>query len=167
MATFSVAVEEVDYPVEDEPLVYRGDKSDLPTFLPGFVIPVPSAWFDALFIERREKKRKIYTSEAYAVGTGYIVYDRREAYEANFWAEAMKTIKFAVQVDWAQTTAVATNAEHGLMEVSVFKPDAEQKALKRQHTLTTTQARFLAFLKSGRGNLKLCGNESPAAYPLR
>ncbi len=160
MAPFSVAIEGEDYPVADEPLVYRGDKSGLPAFLPGFVTPVPRAWFDTLFVERKEKGRKIYVSEAYAVGTGYVIYDCKEAYEADPWAEAMKTIKFAVQVDWAQSTAVAANAEQGLMEVSILEPDVHRKALKKERSLTTTQGHFVKFLRSGDlADLEMKGGE--------
>jgi hypothetical protein len=134
----------------DELLVYRGHKSDLLAFLPGFAIPVPLAWFDVLFVEYREAKKLVYRADAYAVATGYIVYDCKEAYEAELWADAMKKLGFAGQVEWAQSAAGASDCQHALMEVTILKPDVQRKALRKERTLTTRQGRFLAFLKSGK-----------------
>ncbi len=80
----------------DEHILYWGLKSELPDFLPTYKIPLPRAWFDVLFKERSQSKRKIYMDDAYCIETGYIVYDRREAYEAEYWSEAMATLGFAV-----------------------------------------------------------------------
>lgn len=133
----------------DAPLVYRGHKHDLPAFLLGFAVPVPRAWFDVLFKERKEKKQAFYICEAYAIEIGYIIYDCQEAYTAELWDEAMKTIGFAVQVDWAQSTGVTTNAKGALLEVTILRPDEHRHALKKDRTLTTTQGQFVAFLRSG------------------
>lgn len=149
MATLPLALREQDYPAAGEPLVYRGRKEDLPDFLPWFTIPLPRAWFGALFKERKEKGKKIYSCDAYQIQTGYMVYDRQEAYEAILWADAMKTLGFAVQVEMAVPEPVEARRKDALLEVSVFKPDEERKRLIKEQNFITTRGQFVKFLKSG------------------
>lgn len=131
-------------------IVYRGSKQQLPTFLPHFKIPVPNSWFDVLFSERKEKKKIVYTSDAYAIATGYILYDCQAAYTASVWAEAMRVLKFAVQVEWAESARQGTDRSLAVMEVALFRPDRHRKKLEKQRTCGTTQGQFFSFLRSGR-----------------
>jgi hypothetical protein len=135
--------------IEETKVVYRGTKQQLPEFLPPFAIPVPRAWFDVLFLERKEKKQTVYTADAYAIATGYVLYDCKTAYTAPVWAEAMKVLEFAVQVEWAESARSGTNGSLALMEVSLFTPDQDRKKLEKQQTYSTTQGRFVQFLRSG------------------
>jgi hypothetical protein len=77
-----------------------------------------------------------------------VVYDRREAYEAGYWSEAMKTLGFAVQIEMA-LPAPADDRSNALLVVSIFKPDDERKALLKKQSFTTTQGQFVGFLRSG------------------
>lgn len=135
--------------IEATKIVYRGTKRQLPEFLPPFAIPVPRAWFDVLFLERKEKKQTVYTADAYAIATGYIVYDCEIVYTVPVWAEAMKVIEFAVQVEWAESARSGSNGSLALMKVSVFIPDQYRQKLEKQRTYDTTQGRFVRFLRSG------------------
>jgi hypothetical protein len=51
-------------------IFYWETKSELPDFLPGFKIPLSRSWFDVLFKERMQSKRKIYIDDAYRIDTG-------------------------------------------------------------------------------------------------
>lgn len=128
---------------------YRGNRRDLSEFLPCFTIPVLQAWFDVLFRRHKEKKKNIYKADAYAVKTGYIVYDSRTTYSATRWADAMKTLGFAVQVEWAESPHPGTDRALAAMQVSILRPNQHRRKLQKQHTVGTTQGRFLAFLRSG------------------
>jgi hypothetical protein len=131
-------------------LVYRGRQRDLPEFLPLFAIPLPRAWFGALFTRHKQKSATIYKDNAYLVATGYIVYSRVEAY-GHQWLDALKKGFFAVQVEWAEKTDKLPKRDRAgvVMQVSVFVPNAARSRLEKQRTLSTTQHRFLRFLKSG------------------
>jgi hypothetical protein len=130
-------------------IVYRGSKQQLPRFLPHFKIPVPNSWFDVLFRERKEKKQGLYASDAYAIATGYILYDCPAAYTASLWAEAMKVLGFAVQIEWAESARVGTDRSLAVLEVSLLNPDQHRKKLEKRRTWQTTQGQFLSFLRSG------------------
>jgi hypothetical protein len=138
-----------DWEIDATQIVYRGTKQQLPRFLPHFKIPVPNAWFDVLFSERQEKKQIVYTSDAYAIATGYIIYDCQVAYTAPLWAEAMKILGFAVQVEWAESARSGTDRALAAMQVSILRPNQCRRNLQKQPTVGTTQGRFLAFLRSG------------------
>ena len=98
-------------------------QAGLSEFLPCFMIPVPQAWFDVLFRRHKEKKKNIYKADAYAVTTGYIVYDCRAAYTARRWADARKTLGFAVQVEWAESPRRGTDRALAAMQVSILRPE--------------------------------------------
>jgi hypothetical protein len=143
--------------ITDTTIMYRGVKRDLPEFLPGFTMPVSRAWFDVLFRKYRQKKAVVYRADAYMVTTGDIIYDCRAAHTAEIWADAMKGISFAVQVDWVETPRRKRGRSSGkrdrsaaAMQVSILRPDWCRRALEKQRTIGTTQGRFLAFLRSGR-----------------
>jgi hypothetical protein len=149
--------------ITDAPLVYRGLRQALPEFLPGFTIPVPKAWFNELFRKRKQKKKVVYQADAYAVTTGDILYDCPAAYTAELWADALKVISFAIQVDWAETPRANSARSSALMQVSIFRPDPCRRALEKQRTVGTIQSRFLAFLRSGQlEDLESSSNSSPA-----
>jgi hypothetical protein len=148
LATLPLALVEQDYPAAGEPLVYRGRREDLPDFLPWFAIPLPHAWFGALFKERKEKGKKIYSCDAYKIETGYIIYDRQEAYEAFLWSDAMRTLGFAVQVEMAVPEPVEARRKDALLELSVFRPDEDRRRLIKERSLVTTRGQFVEFLKS-------------------
>jgi hypothetical protein len=132
-------------------LIYRGHQRDLPAFLPLFAIPLPQAWFGALFTRHTQQGVTVYTDNAYLVATGYIVYSRVEAYRDGAWRNALKNSFFAVQVEWAEKTdTMPKRARAGAaLQVAVFGPNAARSHLETQRRLGTTQQRFLAFLKSG------------------
>jgi hypothetical protein len=138
-----------DWEIDTTQIIYRGTKQQLPRFLPPFKIPVPSAWFDVLFSARQEKKQIVYTSDAYAIATGYILYDCQAAYTAPLWAEAMKVLGFAVQVEWAESARSGTDRALAALQVALLRPDQRRRKLHKQPTVGTTQGRFLAFLRSG------------------
>ena len=149
--------------ITDATIVYRGLRQDLPEFLPGFTMPVPKAWFNEVVRKRRQKKKVVYQADAYAVTTGDIMYDCHTAYTAELWADSLKVISFAVQVDWAETPRAKSDRSLALMQVSIFRPDRCRRALEKQRTVGTTQSRFLAFLRSGRvEDLESSSDPSPA-----
>jgi hypothetical protein len=133
--------------ITDATIVYRGLRQDLPKFLPGFTLPVPKAWFDVLFRERKQKGKVVYQADAYGVATGYLIYDFYGAYGGD-WAEALKGISFAVQVDWAEIPRAKGDRSSAAIRVSILRPDRDRRALKKQRTVGTTQGHFLAFLRS-------------------
>ena len=135
----------------DNSIIYDGHKRDLPQFLPWFTIPLPREWFGALFSSYKKQGATIYKDDAYGVATGYIVYDCQEAYLDGAWLSALKTMRFAVQVEWAEPTKGMPKKKRpsGAMQVTVFTPNKKRTCLERCRTLGTTQKRWLAFLKTG------------------
>lgn len=150
----TLAAEEESAPgsaeAKDSPLIYRGTKQDLPDLLPGFKIPLPRAWFDAIYIGRKKDKKPFYVPEAYAITAGYIVYNNTEAYKERTWRRLLQDPDFfAVQVDWAESPRVDTDRSLAALTVSILRPNTQETALERGEPIHTTQGRFLAFLQSG------------------
>ena len=107
------------------------------------------AWFDVIFKEYQDKKATVYRSDAYSVLTGYTVYDCEEAYQNGQWLNALKKMKIAVQVDWAQTVTGTTDRAYALMDVTLFGPNENKTVLNRKQKIKTNQGAFLRFLLSG------------------
>jgi hypothetical protein len=137
--------------ISENHLIYRDRQQDLPEFLPTFTIPLLREWFGALFTKYKRKRKTIYKDDAYLVATGYIVYSRVEAYLDGQWLDALKKGFFAVQVEWAEKTDKLPKRDRAkaVMQVSVLVPNPARTHLEKQRTFSTTQQRFLKFLKNG------------------
>lgn len=123
---------------------FSGSFEEMPPFLEWFPVPVSRAFAKSVLKVKSPKTDKHYGDDEYRIDRGNVFYSHREAYDLP-WAEAVRMIDFALQVESAETG----NAESPMI-VAVYRQDSDARQLARERAIETTQRRLVDFLWSGK-----------------
>lgn len=122
-------------------ITYHGAISELPVFLSWFLIPVPRAFFQAIFKPYYKNRKRYYRDDHYNFDVGDTVYSHVEAYTRS-WETFTDSDSFGVQIRFVE----AYHDSRARMTVSIYRYSTSDMSSERKET---TQGRFLDFLKSG------------------
>ncbi len=125
-------------------IVFEGRVVDLPEYLRWYAIPIPAAFFKALFKQYSKDGKPYFVDDAYALDVGDVVYSHKDAYAKN-WGEFLKLDGFVVQI---HSVTGKGNPGDSLM-VGIYKPNKKRDRVKKERSADTTQEDFLRFLRTG------------------
>lgn len=130
----------------------------------GWMFIVRPCNYDELDILKTVRKGEglvLTQGHLYNFQRGHIFYDTIEAYN-KIWGEALKEIKFCVQIDsaiasfavqrvaWEDGRLVRTPEPiYGMVDFSVYSPNAEQTRLDKVKSFSCRQDEFVSLLKTG------------------
>ena len=128
----------------EEKVVYDGKVTELPDFLPWYSVPVPAAFFKALFKQYSKNGKPYFIDDAYLLDIGDVVYSHKDAYSKH-WGKFLELDSFLVQI---QAVTGKGNPDDS-MTVEIYRPDKNQVKVEKQDRIETTQKEFLRFLRTG------------------